>query len=324
MLTARVARKAAGLATPDKPLYILNDHKDVAVCVFSPDGKSIFTCGGNRDAKAGELRGYDLTKGKPVQTFLAQEPHGIRWIAFAPGGSVLATAEYDGNGQDPRLPRRARSSRRFAAHPGGVQCLKFSRDGRTLVTCGKDNKVNVWDLATTKVKTTISGHSNHVYSLDLSRDERTLLTGGKDATAVLWDVATGQLKGNIPGNKASIEVVRYSPDGTIFAVAGWDWVVDIWDAATGEKLAVLRSPGAGYWPWASHPTVSYLLAGTETGLLGMWDVATWTPCGPFQRTRETSAAISFSPDGKLLATASHDYTIKIWKMPGSESESHDE
>ena len=36
----------------------------------------------------------------------------------------------------------------WLAHPGGVQCLKFTRDGRTLVTCGKDGTAKVWDLAT--------------------------------------------------------------------------------------------------------------------------------------------------------------------------------
>ena len=158
---------------PSKPLYVLSEYKDVAWCVvFSADGKSLFTCSGNRDAKAGELRGYDLSKGKPVQTVLAEEPHGIRWIALAPNGRVLATAEYDGTVKF-RDCTTGKVLKQFAAHPGGVQCLKFTRDGRTLVTCGKDFKANVWDLATTKVKTTISGHSNHVYSLDLSRDERT-------------------------------------------------------------------------------------------------------------------------------------------------------
>ena len=279
----------------DKPRYILSDHKDVIWCaVFSPDGKSLYTCSGNRDAKAGELRGYDLTKGKPVQTFLAQEPHGIRWIAFAPSGLVLATAEYDGTVKM-RDPATGKVLKQFVAHPGGVQCLKFTRDGRTLVTCGKDFKANVWDVATTKVKRTISGHSNHVYSLDLSRDDRTLLTGCRDATAVLWDVATGQIKGNVPGNKASIEVVRYSPDGTIFAVAGWDWVVNIWDVATSRKLTVLYSPKGGILAMGFSPDGKYFLAGTETGSLQMWDVSTWRAIATIQRIRRTSAPSRFPP-----------------------------
>lgn len=71
----------SGGALANKPRFTLNDHKDVAWCVaFSPDGKSMATCAGNRDANAGELRGYDLATGKPVRALLAEEPHGIRWL----------------------------------------------------------------------------------------------------------------------------------------------------------------------------------------------------------------------------------------------------
>ena len=52
-------------ALPKEPRFTLSDHKDVAWCVvFSADGKSLLTCGGNRDSRAGEVRRYDLTDGK--------------------------------------------------------------------------------------------------------------------------------------------------------------------------------------------------------------------------------------------------------------------
>ncbi len=75
--------EAARSSLPDKPRFTLSDHKDVVWCVaFSPDGKALVTCSGNRDAKAGEIRGYDLSSGKPVQSFLGEESHGIRWLSF--------------------------------------------------------------------------------------------------------------------------------------------------------------------------------------------------------------------------------------------------
>ena len=90
----------AGAARPSlskQPRFTLGDYKDVVWCVaFSPDGKLLVTASGNRYALAGDVRGYDLTTGKPDQRFLAEEPHGIRWVSFAPDGKTLATAEYDG------------------------------------------------------------------------------------------------------------------------------------------------------------------------------------------------------------------------------------
>ena len=72
---------------------------------------------------------------------------------------------------------------KFEAHPEGVQCLKFTRDGKTLVTCGKDQTVKLWDVATRKARATMKGHGGPVYALDLSGDDRTLVTGGNDYRA---------------------------------------------------------------------------------------------------------------------------------------------
>ena len=139
-----------------QPRFTLGDYKDVVWCVaFSPDGKLLVTCSGNRDALAGEFRGYDLTTGKPVQKFRSEEARGVRWVAFAPDGKTLATAEYDGMVKI-RDPATGKVLTKFEAHPGGVQCLKFTRDGKTLVTCGKDKMSRVWDLATRKATATMT------------------------------------------------------------------------------------------------------------------------------------------------------------------------
>ena len=142
--------EGARTSLPNKPRFTLNDHKDVVWCVaFSPDVKSLVTSSGNRDARAGEIRGYDVSSGKPVPAFLGEEPHGIRWLSFGPDGKTLATAEYDGMVRI-RDASTGKVLTKFEAHPGGVQCFKFAPDSKTLVTYGKENTAKVWDVATKK------------------------------------------------------------------------------------------------------------------------------------------------------------------------------
>ncbi len=264
IVSGQVIEKSPG-ALPAKPRFILRDHKDVVWCAaFAPDGKSLVTCAGNRGAVFGELRGYDLTTGKPIQTFLAREPHGIRWVAIDPTGKLLATAEYDGMVRI-RDAATGKVQSALFAHAGGVQCLKFTRMSRSLVTCGKDKRANVWDLATNKVKTTMVVDTNYVYTLDVSPDERTLLTGANEPKAYLWDMATGERKRIIPGNRHAIEAVRFSPDGKLYVTAGWDGIVNVWDAATGARLHALGGPGGGILALAFTADGKYLVAGTEIG-----------------------------------------------------------
>ena len=314
LLRARPDERPAA-ATPIRLRSVVNDFTDVAWCVaFAPDGKSIVACAGNRGASAGELRAYDLSSGRPMPKYVVEEPHGIRWVAFAPDGETLATGEYDGMVRI-RDAATGKVLTRFLAHPGGVQCLSFTRDGRTLVTCGKDRTAKVWDLATREVKATMTGQAESIYTLDLSIDEKTLLTGASDNSAVLWDVATGEMKASLSDHTGWVEVVRYSPNGTLFAFAGWDPVVSIRGSTTGAKIRTLESPAGGFLALAFTPDGKHLVAGTELGLLRVWDVATWSVQRTMTAHDGNIRAIAFSPDGKWMATASHDWTIKIWDAP---------
>jgi WD40 repeat protein len=294
---------------------MLTDHTDVAWCVaFAADGKSLVSCGGNRDTPAGELRGYRLVAGKPEPAFVAKEHHGIRWVAFAPDAKSLATAEYDGTIRI-RDAATGKVVTQWSAHSGGVQCVKFTRDGQTLVSCGKDGTAKAWDVAKHELKTTMTSQAKNLFSLDLSHDEKTLLTGSSNQTAMQWNVETEVSKGEFGDKKGWIEVVRYSPNGTLFAVAHWDGDVDVWGTTTGSKIRILHGPGGGILALAFTPDSHRVVTGDELGQLQVWDVATGSVLNTITAHDGNLRAIAFSPDGKLMATAGHDWAIKIWDSP---------
>lgn len=94
--SAQDEKEARG-SLPQQPRYTLKDHRDIAWCVaFSPDGRTLLSCGGCQQAKLGGLLAYDLTRRRPDPLYLAQEGSGFRWVAFAADGKTLATAEYSG------------------------------------------------------------------------------------------------------------------------------------------------------------------------------------------------------------------------------------
>jgi WD40 repeat protein len=63
----------------------------------------------------------------------------------------------------------------------------FSPDGRMLAV-GAARKIQVWELATHKIRCEFTGHQAEVRALAFSPDSRLLASGSADTTVLIWDV----------------------------------------------------------------------------------------------------------------------------------------
>jgi WD40 repeat protein len=70
-----------------------------------------------------------------------------------------------------------------------VYCMEHSPDGRYLVSGHVGSDVNVWEAATGRRVTTLTGHKSRIHNLAFSPDGRTLASGSADKTIKLWDFA---------------------------------------------------------------------------------------------------------------------------------------
>lgn len=270
---------------------------------FNPQGTVLATS----DRYA--IRLWEVSSGRTLRT-LQETQRRISALAFSADGKTLVTVLEDGT-----IKRwEAASGKILGTRSIGNQRLlqlALSPDGSRLATAGYGEagltSLKVWDSASGRELRTLGIPSREqYYAIAISPDGR-YLAALQRGLIKLWDIKTGNPGPTLGDGRTQISGMAFSPDSTRLAALayGRGSVIKVWGIADAQELANLQAEGNDRFAslaW-SRPDGRIIATALYDGTVQLWD-ASGTPLRSLQVTERIAVSgLSFSPDGRRLATS---------------------
>ncbi|XP_076245673.1 notchless protein homolog 1 isoform X1 [Calliopsis andreniformis] len=271
-------------------------------------------------------------------------------VAFSPDGQSLASGSgdttvrfWDIYTQTPYFT--------CEGHRHWVLCIAWSPCGRKLVSACKNGTILLWDPKTGKqMGRAMSGHKMWITSLCWEPFHKNpechfIVSSSKDCDLRIWDVVRAQTVRILSGHTKSVTCVKWGGNGLIYS-ASQDRTIKVWRAEDGILCRTLE--GHAHWVNTLALNVDYVLrtgpfhlgknanenqnsveqarkqyesVGEEILVSGSDDFTLflWKP----EREKKSIARmtghqqlindVKFSPNGRIIASASFDKSIKLWE-----------
>ncbi len=175
--------------------------------------------------------------------------------------------------------------------------MQFSPDDTKIISASFDKRTSkIINVADGALLANLAKHSGTVISAKFSPDGRTILTCSYDSTARIWDSRNGNIVDSIQFQDMAASG-EFSPDGKTLFVQLLDSTVTIWNAKKRKIIKRIKNVQSKITIASFNPIGNYILAGTDKGQIGIYDLTTGDSLSSWTAHTQISS-ISFSNDGK--------------------------
>ncbi|MCE3008676.1 MAG: caspase family protein [Bacteroidetes bacterium] len=284
---------------------------DVNAVAFSPDSKLLATASSDRT-----LRLWEVATGSLVRT-LEGHTASVNAVAFNKDGNLLASGDSEGSlyiwdvsrGED-LYSLKGQSLKVYKAHQQSIEAVAFGPQGTQVATASLDGSVQLFDISE-NWQQTFRAHRGGAYAVAFGPDGSTLYTAGADGMARQWALASGGQLRLMQAHRQTVRGLAVSPDGKRIVTGDLNGELRLWREAGSSQLFDSTHP-QGVRSLAFSSDGRFILSAGRDGHAMLWDAEILKPVQTLQGHQASQWHACFSPNSQLVATASQDYTARIW------------
>ncbi|XP_008802409.1 transcriptional corepressor LEUNIG_HOMOLOG-like isoform X2 [Phoenix dactylifera] len=282
---------------------IRTSNGKVVCCHFSSDGKLL--------ASAGHEKKAVLWNMDTLQTESTPEEHSfiITDIRFRPNSTQLVTSSFDRtvrlwNAAEPNF-----SLHTFAGHSSQVTSLDFHpKKTDVFCSCDGNGEIRYWNVSQYSCSHVSKGGTAQVrFQPRIGH----LLAAAAENVVSIIDVETDMKTLTLQGHNKEVHSVCWDANGDQLASVSQD-SVKVWSLTSGECIHELSSNGNQFHTCIFHPRYPKLLIIGAYQTLELWNMAE-NQTMTVQAHEGLIADLAQSPFTGIVASVSHDRSVKIWK-----------
>lgn len=294
---------------------------------LSPDGRWLAFAMGQKGCRI-----WDLQAEEPAASsrYLPPMPSElITCLGFSRDSNLLFRGGYPSDLQFWDLKTAGHTAKFTLPHPGYVNRLATSPDGRWLATSCEDNALRIWDLQAadpTVNHRVLRGHEALTAALAYSSDNNLLISGAKDSIRV-WDMRAADPAAKprvFRGHDGGAMAIAVSPNGRYLVSTSYTpepprvWSLVATDAVAHPKVLEGQR---GVTTTVFTAGGKQLVTNTLDNYPRVWDLTSPKVASTpllLHGQKAQLLALAASRDGRWVASSGVDRSLRLWDLQAQE------